>query len=178
MHTRFPVCEKDNDPQTVVGYVNFKDIVNALKVNPENPSIQGIMRPIKRVNADASLSQSLSEMIHEKIHIAVVISKDQKVVGMITLEDIMEELVGEIEDEFDRLPAHVHPYGTNWIIGGGVPINIVSSIVHKVISIESEKQQVPTLADWVSQKLGRSPEPGETVQLDGLLPGHSQKAET
>lgn len=168
MHTRFPVCENDNDPQSIVGYLNFKDIVNALKVNPENPSIQGIMRPIKRVSVNATLSQALAEMIHEKIHIAVVISNDQKVAGMITLEDIMEELVGEIEDEFDRLPAHVHPYGANWIMGGGVPVSIVSSTIEKPIPTESEKLQVRTLADWVNEKLGRPPEPGETVRLDGF----------
>ncbi len=169
MHTRFPVYEQDNDPQTVVGYVNFKDIVNALKVNPEDPSLQGIMRPIKRVSAETPLSQVLSEMIHEKIHIAVVTSQDQKVVGMITLEDIMEELVGEIEDEFDRLPVHIHPYGTNWIIGGGVPMDIVFATVQKLIPAEGSKPQVPILAEWVSQKLGRPPEPGETAQLDGLM---------
>ncbi len=168
MHTRFPLCEKDYDPQTIVGYVNFKDIVNALKMNPENPTIQGIMRSIKRVSADATLSQALSEMIHEKIHIAMAISKDQKVVGMITLEDIMEELVGEIEDEFDRLPVHVHPYGANWIMGGGVPMDIVFATVQKPIPVEDSRPQILSLADWVNQKLGRSPEPGETIQLDSF----------
>ena len=54
-------------------------------------------------------------------------------------------------------------------MGGGVPINIVSSTVHKSIPIEDSKPQVQTLADWVSQKLGRPPEPGETTQLDGLM---------
>jgi len=111
MHTRFPVCEKAGDPQTIIGYLNFKDIVNALKMNPENPSIQNITRPVKKLFAETPLSQALSEMMREKMHIAIAISQDQKVVGMITLEDIIEDLVGEIEDEFDRLPAYIQPVG-------------------------------------------------------------------
>jgi len=166
MHTRFPVYE--NDPQTIVGYVNFKDIVNALKVNPVNPTIRGIMRPIKRVSAEAALSDTLSEMIREKVHIAVVVSEEQKVAGMITLEDIMEELVGEIEDEFDRIPAHIHPYGANWIMGGGVPMGVVFKTVQTFIPEEAAKTKLQPMADWVYEKLGRSPEPGEVMERDGL----------
>lgn len=166
MHTRFPVSEKEDDPQTIVGYVNFKDIVNALKVNPEDPTVCGIMRSIKRVDADSSLSQVLSEMIHEKVHIAVAVSKGGQVLGMVTLEDIIEELVGEIEDEYDRLPTHIHPFGPGWIMGGGVPINLVASTVN--FSLPGDTTQSPILAEWFSRKLGRSPKPGDTVQLNTL----------
>lgn len=166
MHTRFPVSTQENDPQTIIGYVNFKDIVNALKVNPTNPTVHGIMRPIKKVYEDNVLSQVLSGMIHGKTHISIVLSKEEQVVGMITLEDIIEELIGEIEDEFDRLPTHVHSYGKNWIMGGGVSMNVVLSSVGKAIQPDFSSQQIPTLSDWVSQKLGRSPEPGEIFDID------------
>lgn len=170
MHTRFPVCKKENDPQTIVGYVNFKDIVNALKLNPENPTVQGIMRPIKKIEANATLSQVLTEMIHEKIHIAIVVaSGQQNVVGMVTLEDIIEELVGEIEDEFDRLPVHIHPYGPNWLVGGGVPVHIVFSTTQKLNQAKIPEGQSQTFADWINERLGRAPKPGETFQLQNLM---------
>jgi len=168
MHTRFPVCEKSCGPETIIGYLNFKDIVNALKMSPENPSIQNITRPIKKIPADTSLSQALSEMMREKMHIAIVISKEQTVVGMITLEDIIEELVGEIEDEFDRLPTYVQPCGIGWIMGGAVSMKTVISTIGIELQLESAPEHVPTLAAWVAQKLGRDIEPGEILSFDNI----------
>ncbi len=49
MHTRFPVCENINDPQTIQGYINFKDIIAALKINPEDPTIKGTIRPTHEI---------------------------------------------------------------------------------------------------------------------------------
>jgi putative hemolysin len=168
MHTRYPVCEREKDPQTIMGYVNFKDIINALKVNPASPDIRGITRPIPSVKQGSRLSDVLSQLIHDKTHIALVRDENDRVAGLIALEDLIEELVGNIEDEYDRLPGHVHPFGSSWIMGGGVPMSLVSS----TLGYELESQAAPagplTLAGWVNEKLGRSPEPGEIVQLDGL----------
>lgn len=168
MHTRFPVCEKAGDPQTIVGYLNFKDIVNALKMSPENPSVQGITRPIKKLPAETSLSQALSEMMHEKVHIAIAVSQYQKVTGMITLEDIIEDLVGEIEDEFDRLPAHVQPVGSGWIIGGAASMKVVASTLGIELPLENASERTPTLTEWVAQKLGRDVEGGEVLSFDNI----------
>ncbi len=168
MHTRFPVCEKEDDPQTVQGYVNFKDIVNALKINPENSTLEGITRPIKGLKACVSISDALAQMIHEKTHIALIRSEDEKIVGMVTLEDIMEELVGEIEDEFDRLPTHIHPFGFSWIMGGGVPMNLVASTVGAAFPVDTLEGRPPIFSDWCSQKLGRALQPGEIIQIGSL----------
>ena len=168
MHTRFPVCEKAGEPQTIIGYLNFKDITNVLKMSPANPSIQGITRPIKKVPAETPLSQALSEMMREKAHIAMVISKEQKVTGMITLEDIIEELVGEIEDEFDRLPAHIQVCGMGWIVGGAVSMKVVASTLSVELPLENVPEKMPTLAEWVAQKLGRDIEGGEVLSFDNI----------
>jgi len=159
MHTRFPVCRDKVDPDSILGYVNFKDIVQALKLNPKNPTIEGIIRPIKRIQSDISLSQALSEMIHEKSHISLVVSEEDSVLGMITLEDILEELVGEIEDEYDRLPAHIYPFGSNWIVGGGVPIKQLSAVIKKEIVLRRKGQPLVHLAECVNEHLGRPPHP-------------------
>jgi len=168
MHTRFPVCEKAGEPQTIIGYLNFKDIVNALKMSPENPSVKGITRPIKKILAKVPLSQALSGMMREKAHIAIVVSKEQKVVGMITLEDIIEELVGEIEDEFDRLPVYVQPCGSGWIIGGAVSMRVVVSTLGIEVPIENMTERTPTLSEWVARKLGRDIEGGEMLSFDNI----------
>jgi putative hemolysin len=169
MHTRFPVCMRENDPQSIEGYVNFKDIVAALRVNPADPTIRGISRPIKKVNEDTPLSQLLEAMIREKNHIVVVTSSEGAVLGMVTLEDIIEELVGEIEDEFDRLPTHIHPYGSScWIVGGGVSMGTVASTAGLDWSSKFIDGRVPTVAEWCVQQIGQSLKGGEVIESDNL----------
>jgi putative hemolysin len=169
MHTRFPVCMRENDPQSIEGYVNFKDIVAALRVNPADPTIRGISRPIKKVNEDTPLSQLLETMIRERNHIVVVTSSEGAVLGMVTLEDIIEELVGEIEDEFDRLPTHIHPYGSScWIVGGGVSMGKVASAAGFDWSSKFGDGKVPTLAEWCVQQIGQTLKGGEVIESDNL----------
>lgn len=169
MHTRFPVCTRDNDPQSIEGYINFKDIVTALKTNPSNPSIREITRPIKKVPAEMVLSQLLEMMIQEKIHIVLVVSNTQKVLGLVTLEDIIEELTGDIEDEFDYLPNHVHACGTSsWIMGGGVPMTTVAATLGLDWSSQFKESKVPTLAEWCKKKTHNTVTGGEIIENEGL----------
>lgn len=168
MHTRFPVCEKDNDPQTIKGYISFKDIINILTTNPANQSVESITRPIKSLKTDTMISDALTQMIQNKIHIVLVVSWDNRVVGMVTLEDIIEELVGEIEDEYDRLPTHIHAFGTSWIMGGGVPMSTVYSTIQKPVSVEESKNLAITFTEWINRKLGRTLQSGEMLQIDGI----------
>jgi putative hemolysin len=177
MHTRFPVCMKENDPQSIEGYVNFKDIVAAMRVNPADPTIKGISRPIKKVNEDTPLSRLLEEMIREKNHIVIVTSGEEAisalghpmVLGMVTLEDIIEELVGEIEDEFDRLPTHIHPYGSFcWIVGGGVSMGTVASTAGLDWSSKFGEGRVPTVAEWCVRQVGQTLKGGEVIESDNL----------
>ena len=164
MHTRFPICEKEGDPQTIQGYINFKDIITALKLNPADPSIKGIVRPLKTVNSETPISQVLEQMMQEKLHIALVGTDMQKVIGMVTLEDIIEELVGEIEDEFDRLPTHIHPYGGGWIMGGGVPMNVLAQTIGIEWPPGKPGDPVPKLAEWCKKKFGDSLKGGEVLE--------------
>jgi putative hemolysin len=169
MHTRFPVCKVKGDPQSVEGFVNFKDIIAALRVNPKDPSIKGISRPLVKVPEEMLLSHLLEMMIQQKTHIVMVLSKAGAVTGMITLEDVLEELVGEIEDEFDRLPSHVHPYSSNeWIVGGGVPMTAVAATVGFDWSNRFAGARVPTLAEWSLQRAPDSFAGGETFESEGL----------
>lgn len=167
MHTRYPICEREKEPQTIIGYVNFKDIVNVLKVKPASPNVRGIARPIPSVNGSSRLSDTLSQMIHDKIHIALVRDENSRVIGLIALEDLIEELVGDIEDEYDRLPGHIHVFGSSWIVGGGVSISHVSSVIGRDF-VDATQGKSKTFSEWINQKLGRSPEPGEIFQIENL----------
>jgi CBS domain containing-hemolysin-like protein len=118
-HTRFPLA-KDGDIDKIIGYVNFKDIVGALRLNPENPTLGGIMRPLNFVNPTMPLSRLFRVLTGGYKHIAVVRDEFGKTQGMVTLENLVESLVGELKDEYD-LPADYFIQVTehSFRVGGG-----------------------------------------------------------
>jgi putative hemolysin len=166
MHTRFPVTEELGNPQRIIGYANFKDIVAALRLAPSEPTLRNLVRPLRNFSAEMSAADCLEQMMRERNHIALVRDAQQKVIGMITLEDIVEELVGEIHDEFDRLPAFISPLGQGWIAGGFVPLTQLRDVTGIDLQPLSEKP-IYTLSDWIVEKLGRPPRGGEEVDTNG-----------
>jgi len=168
MHTRFPVCVKSDDPQTIVGYINFKDIIAAIKINPEDPTIKGTIRPIMRFAGTTSISKVLERMIQEKLHIGLVENNGKEIIGMVTQEDIIEELVGEIEDEFDRLPTHIHPYGNQWLVGGAVSMSALARTLGLEGKFSSDQEKDLRLADWCQRQFKKPLNGGEVMSKDGL----------
>ncbi len=99
LHTRYPIS-KSNSPQEIYGYLNFKEI--ALKQdNISADNLQKFIRPILFVMNTQSIIQVLKDLNIKKYHLAIVKNEMGKFMGMVTLEDIVEEIVGEISDEFD-----------------------------------------------------------------------------
>ena len=168
MHTRFPVCENIHDPQTIVGYINFKDIIAALKINPDDPTIKGTIRPIMKFVDSTPISKVLERMIQEKLHISLVENTQKQVIGMITQEDIIEELVGEIEDEFDRLPNHIHPYGNQWLVGGAVTMSALAKTMGLGWTEISGNEEDLKLADWCQRHSSKPFNGGEIITGNGF----------
>lgn len=167
MHTRFPVCAVEGEAQTIEGYINFKDILVAMKMNPQDMGIRGITRPIKRVDERMPISHLLEQMIQEKTHIALIVA-GETVVGLVTMEDIIEELVGEIEDEFDRLPTHMHSYGSSWLVGGGVPMNTVAATAGIEWEPVPGTKKIPTLSEWCITKIKGPLKGGEVFEIENF----------
>jgi len=164
MHTRFPVVSQKDDPQTIIGYANFKDIIATMRLAPHEPSFRSIIRPILSLKDDERIAVCLEQMMREHTHIALVRDVDGRVVGLVTLEDILEELVGEIEDEYDRLPAHIVESGSAWVAGGGVSVDRLKATTGIDLSVDPPAAGARTLSDWVSGHLGREVRGGDVVE--------------
>jgi putative hemolysin len=163
MHTRFPVARVESDPQTIEGYVTFKDLVAMLKMADGTAGLRAITRPIRRIARTTTIAKALDTLVRERSHIALVVSDDDRVTGLVTLEDIIEELVGDIEDEFDRLPSHCTPAGDGFIVGGGITLETL----HRRLDLPPPHANA-TLADWAQQQLAKAPTGGEAIAAEGM----------
>jgi putative hemolysin len=165
MHTRYPVCTEAGNKQSISGYVTFKDIVTALRVDPSASGLHGIVRPVRHIPTGTTLAQALTDMIRDRVHIALV-TDGANVRGLITMEDIVEELVGDIRDEYDRLPAHLNPIGEGWLAGGGVLIGDLAKAMGGTVLADVDNKL--TLAEWVDRSRELSPRSGDTIRACGV----------
>ncbi len=166
MHTRYPTCAEEANPQTITGYVNFKDIIATMKTSPHEAGLRSIIRPIKRIDEYTSLSQALEQMIRENAHIACIVQTGGTLLGLLTLEDVMEELVGDIGDEYDRLPTHIQALTSGWIAGGGVSMREVARVTSIPLAVAPASKE--TLADWCEAHRGVPLRNGDIVRFDGM----------
>jgi putative hemolysin len=167
LHTRFPVTEVKGDPQEIVGYVTFKEMILLAKTHPDNPRIEEITRPLISLPAGLTVSEALRRMLAEHLHLALVRDDDDLVVGMITQEDVFEELFGDILDEFDRLPRHIAPSGRQWVLGGGASLGRLRELLKRP-SLGGELPDATTVNDWLHQVAGRRLRGGDVLHLDGV----------
>lgn len=161
-HTRFPI-HAGPDRNQVIGYVNFKEMIYWAQTNPLQPGLTGIVRPVHFTSPDTLAPKLLEVFVEQHEHLAIVRSVDGLTLGLVTLEDLIEELVGELEDEFDRMPRMLHrlPGGT-WMVGGGVLIrDLAGQLKLQLSGMEG------TLSAWLIARLGRVPKRGELYREAG-----------
>jgi len=126
-HTRY-ILVKDGNLDDVVGYVNVKDIVSALRTNPKDPSLKGIARPIAVIKTGQLVTDLLKELTKGYQHIALVRNEQGQTAGLVTLEDVVEAIVGDLSDEYDILPSQViHLSDIRYLAGGGVTLSALKS---------------------------------------------------
>lgn len=120
-HTRYPLAE-NSDPERIIGYVNFKDIINVMHISPKDPTLRGLCRPVIRLGAGERVLDVLPRLIRNNQHIALVEDRDGRTVGLVTLEDLVESVLGDITDEYGSLPDYCYRIGDNlYVVGGGCP---------------------------------------------------------
>jgi putative hemolysin len=168
MHTRFPVTERAGDPQAISGYVNFKDIVTHMRLSPHDPSLRAIVRAIPSFPGNLPIATALEHLMRDRTHIALVRDAQGRVEGMITLEDVIEELVGDIQDEYDLLPTHAVPSGGGWVVGGGLGLVRLRELTGIDLTADSPPDGVRNVSGWVAAQLGRDVRGGEALERSGV----------
>ena len=140
----------------MIGYVNVKEMLFLATDTTPDAETPLPLRSIITVSEDDSAADVMSSLVRERMHIAIVTSKDGKTTGLVTLEDVVEELLGDIRDEFDGLPRHIRRTGDDrWTVGGGVHLGpLCHELGISTASLEGEPDQ--PLSVWLEARIDGS----------------------
>lgn len=160
MRTRYPVCDGDKDH--ILGFIHIKDLI---KDRPQ--SYQKLIRPILTVPESIQISALLKVMQRAKTQIAILIDEYGGTSGMVTLEDIMEEIVGEIQDEFDEERPGVEKLGEDEHSIDGL---MLIEEINDLLGLHMETEDYDTIGGWLYSKLEvNPPQKGQSVEFDDHL---------
>ena len=162
-YSRIPVYRQDLDH--IEGVVYAKDVLRHLHAAKENVPLDKIMREPLFVPETKRVSELLREMQKRRIHIAIVLDEYGSTAGLVTIEDLLEEIVGEIEDEYDLEETKVEPVDENtYRVTGRLPIDEVNEL----LGVELPHDEWDTVAGLMYGLLGAVPTQGETVTYEDL----------
>ena len=161
-HSRFPVYEGGLD--RVVGVIHSKDILSYLE-RPGEFSLRRLARPPLFVPEAKPIEALLQTFRRKHLHLAMVVDEYGGVDGIVTLEDIFEVIVGEIQDEYDDEEALIRPLGPNrFLVDGNAPMRVVN---HR-FGLDLSEEHVNTLAGYLLHTLGDIPAEGISCTADGV----------
>ncbi|EIW15680.1 MULTISPECIES: hemolysin family protein [Pelosinus] len=159
--TRFPVCDPDKD--NIIGFVHSKDLLAALSKG-ENTTLQEMVREVIAVPESMPISDLLKLLQKNKAQIAIVIDEYGGTAGLVTIEDILEEIVGEIQDEFDeeRPVVEIREENTHSVDG-----RLLLGEVNEVFGLGLDAEDIDTLGGWVTSQVEMPPRVGQQVDYAG-----------
>lgn len=161
-HTRFPLCEGDLDQ--CIGIVHIKDIFRSSS-DIKNLDLRRIKRNIIRVMPDEFLDDVMQKLMHSRTHMALVLDEFGGITGFITLEDIIETIVGSIQDEFDFEEEHIKLIKVDeYLVSGLTPIHEFE----ETLSVDVENKEVSTVGGLITSELGHIPLKQERLRFNGL----------
>ncbi|MGW4497604.1 hemolysin family protein [Micromonospora sp. NPDC004336] len=156
-HTRYPVVDGTHDD--VVGFVHLRDVLLRPDLDPCT-TVGELTREVKRLPGSKRVLAALSEMRRERHHLAVVVDEYGGTAGIVTLEDLIEELIGEIHDEYDTAPDPVHA-GLPAVVDGR--LNLADFAERTGVTLPTGPYE--TVGGFVMAALGRLPVPGDEVPV-------------
>src|SRR5438067_2057215 len=166
-HTRFPLCRGHLD--NTIGLIHIKELMPLMR--DPNPDLLRIRRELIPVPEMMSLEKLLSLFLNKHAHLAIVVDEFGGAVGMVTLENVLEELVGDIQDEFDTEKEECREINENeFSVDGALALYELRDLA----GIELESADVSTIGGYVTHALGHWPQAGEQGRAENCLDTISQ----
>jgi len=166
-HTRFPLCRENLD--NTIGLIHIKELVPMMR--DPSPDLMRIKRDLIPVPEMMPLEKLLTLFLSKHAHLAIVVDEYGGTVGMVTLENVLEELVGDIQDEFDTEKAEFQKINANeFTVNGALGLYELNDLA----KLELESADVSTIGGYVTHLLGHLPKQGEQVKIDNYLVTVSQ----
>lgn len=160
-HTRYPLCLDDKDH--IIGIIHLRDLMDLELRNAEKKDLKTIMREILVVPEGMSVAKLLQIMRRKRIHLSVVVDEFGGTAGLVALEDIIEEIVGDIQDEHDAvIQAEIQRMPDNTYQFDG---RVLFDEVAELLNIDLEEHEEDTIGGYIFGLLGRRPEIGDEVMI-------------
>ena len=167
-HSRFPVFESERE--NIIGILLAKDLLKLQRAPELN--IRALLRPATFVPESKGLNDLLREFRGNRNHLAVVIDEFGRVAGLITIEDVLEQIVGEIEDEFDIEDDNAGDIfalaDRTYRVSGDTPIEQVNESFGVQLKATDAEQSFDTIGGLIAHEMGHVPKRGEFITLSGL----------
>lgn len=155
-HTRYPVFEEDVD--NIVGYIHVKDIYRA----PGSQVLRRLLRPMGFIAETSNIEVALKRFQSTRTPLAIVVDEHGGTAGLVTIQDVVEELIGEVQDEFDAEPPLVEDQGDGtYSVDGSVRVDYLEDF----FGLDVPDEGFPTLGGRVFEQLQRRPRVGDEVDV-------------
>jgi len=161
-YSRVPVYEGTLDQ--VKGIVFAQDVLQVPDSEARAATVGKLMKPAQFVPESKRVGELFRELQRDNVHMAVVIDEYGNVAGVVTIEDLLEEIVGEIRDEHEAKADIVRESESSYVVPGNMDLDRLDDL----FGVRPEARGAATVAGLVSELLGRIPQPGEVVEDDGL----------
>jgi CBS domain containing-hemolysin-like protein len=162
--SRLPVYEETID--NIVGVVHARDVLRVLANHSRPQNVRQLMRPAYFVPDTKPVHDLLAEMQHQRLSIAIVVDEYGGTAGLVTVEDIVEEIVGELADEFDTYEEPVTPLGNGELL---LDARVTVDFLEETFGVHLENEDYDTVGGFIYHHLGKVPAVGDQIEVDGLV---------
>jgi CBS domain containing-hemolysin-like protein len=163
-YSRIPVFENTID--NIIGVVHAREVLGHLTNGGRRPDVKSLARPAYFVPESKRVDELLTEMRRNKLSIAIVVDEYGGTAGLVTVEDLLEEIVGEIADEFDRDEESIHRISDNEAI---LDASVGIDELEELFGVKVEEGDFDSVGGFILSHLGKMPTTGEEVRVDGLV---------
>jgi CBS domain containing-hemolysin-like protein len=164
-HSRIPVFEDSIDK--VVGILYAKDLLPFLKGEDKRPNLRTLLRTPLFVPESMSIDDLLHQLQRRKVHIAIVLDEYGGTAGLVTIEDLLEEIVGEIQDEYDvEEPMTVRLSEDEARVDGRASVDDLAELFDFDLEALEDSEEYDTVGGLIYHRIGGVPQPGDKIELE------------